>query len=192
MPNDDDSVRGVYKAFELSQQPKPAPKPLPPPPVIKSRAERSFEMVSKELKKSKVTDIDPDDIQMDKGDFDGTVNSNVDDYAEFLTSKAKYGDKPIKEEPEQKPQVAVQVDKLSAPDKASIEVTPIDTNASKEDIAEAQQSVEQTKNDNSEEEFLSVKQLEVAHAMESMTSREKEHANAALSDNDLPPSEWDF
>ena len=40
-----------------------------------------------------MTDVDPDDIQMDKGDFDGTVNSNVDDYTEYLSAKHKFGDK---------------------------------------------------------------------------------------------------
>lgn len=45
VPSDDDSVRGVYRAFELSQQPKPAPKPLPPPPKIVTRQERMYKIV---------------------------------------------------------------------------------------------------------------------------------------------------
>ena len=45
IPTDDDSVRGVYRAFELSQQPKPAPKPLPPPPKIISHQERLYNNV---------------------------------------------------------------------------------------------------------------------------------------------------
>ena len=105
VPESDDSVRGIYSAFQAAQKPKPVYKPPPPAPKIMSRQERIFNKVQSEMKRGKIGEVDPDDIQMDRGDFDGTVNSNVDDYADFLAAKAQFGDKGSASEKSQKEEV---------------------------------------------------------------------------------------
>lgn len=195
----DDSVRGVYNEFQLAQKPKPIPKPLPPPPKIKSRQERIYEKVEHEMKKKKTSEVDPDDIQIDKGDFDGTVNSNVDDYAEFLSAKATYGDKSKKSDDDEEeqmpvPQSMTMVDHLSGAEKAQLEVTPIDTNAPKvEPVAPVQPKQEEDeKVEAYGNDYLTVEQLQRARQFASMTTKEKEHQNAALSENDIEPDDLDL
>ena len=134
---------------------------------------------------------------MDKGDFDGTINSNVDDYAEFLSAKADYGDKSKKDEDADSkpvPQSRAQVDRLSEAERAQLEVTPIDTNSPEDEpvVVPVQPKKEDDKEDAFGSEYLSVEQLSRARDYSTMTTKEKEHANAALSDNDDEPYDLDL
>lgn len=150
------------------------------------------------MKKNRVTDVDPDDIQMDKGDFDGTVNSNVDDYAEYLSAKHKFGDKHEQDEEDTPKPVKLsmtQVEKLHEADKAQMEVTPIDTNApppKEQPAAPVPKPKEDDKVEAFGDEYLSVEQMARAASIAQMSTKEKEHSNAALSDNDDEPDTWDY